>query len=498
MIGCSELVFGLVGPIGCPIEDAGQALETALSKVGYKASHISVSAAMKDLLHLKGKELSTEGCSDLENKIKSGNLVRTAYSSNAVLSGEAIRLIRKLRGDLSSADTDDIRKVAEATPRQAHAFIIRQLKRREEVELLTRAFGKRFVQVSVVTPMDKRFNDLTSKLMSEQGGWTQDRCEDHAKHLIRLDQDEIDEERGQRISKIFHLGDVFVDGRSEDSLDLSSSRFIYSLFGKNSIGPNRDEYGSYVAKGSSLRSVDLSRQVGAAIFSPEGDLISTGCNDVPKPGGGIYWDEDVDKQRDFDLGGEANKREVNRIVFNFLDTLSDLKLLKGEEKPAQILSNADNREAILESLVGGITEYGRMVHAEMNAVTDAARLGRSVKDATIYVTTYPCHNCAKHLVAAGIKRIVFVEPYPKSKTEILFKNIIEQDAKVENLVSIEHFHGISPRRFRDIFEKGKRQAPNGKIQMWYKDKREPRLGPFAITNTEQELHAIRETVHKEP
>lgn len=52
------------------------------------------------------------------------------------------------------------------------------------------------------------------------------------------------------------------------------------------------------------------------------------------------------------------------------------------------------------------------VHAEQNAVSQAARLGVSVKDATIYVTHQPCVLCAKILINAGIKRIVYKHGYP--------------------------------------------------------------------------------------
>ncbi|MCP2807341.1 deaminase, partial [Salmonella enterica subsp. enterica serovar Typhimurium] len=62
----------------------------------------------------------------------------------------------------------------------------------------------------------------------------------------------------------------------------------------------------------------------------------------------------------------------------------------------------------------GITEYGRAVHAEMEALLSAARNGIAIRGGTLYTTTYPCHNCAKHIVAAGIKKVKFVEPYPKS------------------------------------------------------------------------------------
>jgi dCMP deaminase len=56
-------------------------------------------------------------------------------------------------------------------------------------------------------------------------------------------------------------------------------------------------------------------------------------------------------------------------------------------------------------------ELCRGVHAEQNAVAQAAYFGVSVKGATIYTTTYPCSMCAKILINAGIKEIVYDEGY---------------------------------------------------------------------------------------
>jgi dCMP deaminase len=51
------------------------------------------------------------------------------------------------------------------------------------------------------------------------------------------------------------------------------------------------------------------------------------------------------------------------------------------------------------------------VHAEQNAIADAARRGSSVDGCTAYVTHYPCINCAKILAAAGIAEIKYHEDY---------------------------------------------------------------------------------------
>jgi Cytidine and deoxycytidylate deaminase zinc-binding region len=117
-----------------------------------------------------------------------------------------------------------------------------------------------------------------------------------------------------------------------------------------------------------------------------------------------------------------------------------------------------------------------MTHAEMSALMDAVRLGRSVEGATIYVTTYPCHNCAKHLIGSGVKRIVYIEPYPKSRAMALHDDAITIDQQSSDKVILSHFHGIAPRRYRDIFEKGSRKTKEGRAKVWYEDEPKPLVG----------------------
>ena len=52
------------------------------------------------------------------------------------------------------------------------------------------------------------------------------------------------------------------------------------------------------------------------------------------------------------------------------------------------------------------------VHAEQNAIVNAARLGVSLDGATLYCTHQPCVICAKLILNAGIKRVVYKEGYP--------------------------------------------------------------------------------------
>jgi tRNA(Arg) A34 adenosine deaminase TadA len=113
-------------------------------------------------------------------------------------------------------------------------------------------------------------------------------------------------------------------------------------------------------------------------------------------------------------------------------------------------------------------EYGRIVHAEMSAISDATRLGRPIKDGTLYCTTFPCHRCAKHIVASGIMRVFFLEPYPKSLATDLNSDSIEVEGgdrgryKEFPAVRFDHFYGVSPRRYRELFERsGRKREEDG-------------------------------------
>ena len=61
------------------------------------------------------------------------------------------------------------------------------------------------------------------------------------------------------------------------------------------------------------------------------------------------------------------------------------------------------------------------IHAEQNAISDAASRGVSVNNCTAYITHYPCINCFKILVASGINNIIYLEDY---KNDSLINDMI--------------------------------------------------------------------------
>ena len=157
----------------------------------YKPTTISLSKEMDGLLAAKDATFKDELTSVLHNKIRKGNAVRKEFGNNAVLASEAIRQIIDFRrecaveaGEQDPVTIDD----KSVVPLDGHAFIVDQLKLREEVDLLIKTFGKRFIQVSVVTPLEERRRSLNARIRRDRFGWEKEFYAQHVGQLITIDQ----------------------------------------------------------------------------------------------------------------------------------------------------------------------------------------------------------------------------------------------------------------------------------------------------------------------
>ena len=281
-----ELIFGLVGPLGRNIDAAQEALQSELKKVGYNPVLIHITKDCKLIIpEIENNKTETfEQKIDLMNKIveSSEKMDFLARISIAIIASRRV-LINASRG-LSPRHSQEFQ-----APKTA--YIIRQLKRQQEVTTLQKVYGKKFIQVSVVVSEFEQNQSVMSIIGREYPELSQfDRAEKSRK-LIARDREESGVDYGQGLINVHHSGDVFVAG-SSNNISEQIARFIEAFFGSNFISPTKDEFGSQLAKTASLRSLDLSRQVGAAIMSPDGDIITLGSNEVPKPLGGNYWCDD--------------------------------------------------------------------------------------------------------------------------------------------------------------------------------------------------------------
>ncbi len=238
----------------------------------------------------------------------------------------------------------------------------------------------------------------------------------------------------------------------------------------------------YLASAVSLRSSDENRQVGAAIVDIfwEGpvndpnsirneDIRALGMNEVPRAGGGFYWDEQSPDKRDQALLPEDRAQDIKLgLLTELLGQIRAQKWLGPEA------GNGDDSELarkLLPHLAGSqfmdISEFSRPVHAEMAAIIDAARRGVSIDGCSMYVTTFPCHNCAEHIIAAGIRRVVYLEPYPKSRADNLYREELDCDSlsggEYKGKVLFLAYSGVAPRQYSKLFSMGLR---GGKIWSW--------------------------------
>ena len=99
--------------------------------------------------------------------------------------------------------------------------------------------------------------------------------------------------------------------------------------------------------------------------------------------------------------------------------------------PAGIKSCVERQECIrIKNNIPSGTQHELCyaVHAEQNAIIQAAKLGISLEGATLYCTHFPCTICAKMIVNSGVKRIVYKESYPDDFSKDL---LAQTDISVE-------------------------------------------------------------------
>ena len=458
-----ELFFGLCSPIGVDNQRVCTFIHEALKKYSYTSQYFKVTDLMKSI-KLANLNLVEAPLEERYNSyIKYANELRKELGFPYTLATLCCAAVRNFRRQTNGDPDTYIPKTA---------YVFDQFKRKEELDLLRQVYGRLFIVVSIYSEKKVRLERLINRIAS---GHAEARLADsHAQiaaELIRRDQSEEGVTSGQRLEEAFPCADLFINIDDPDGAYKLITRFLDALFGSNSVSPTHDEYGMQAAKNASLRSVDLSRQVGVAIFSQDGEVITVGCNEVPKALGGTYWTGDEGDARDIQKGFDSNERIKKSLLVDFAKRLNDAGFLKDQAKELDvarfIIKETSKGGKLRDAQLMDILEFGRMIHAEMSAICDAARLGKSVKGGTLYTTTFPCHLCAKHIIASGIKKVVFIEPFPKSYAEQLHGDaIVIGKSNDPKKVIFEPFIGVAPLRYRELFERERRKNDAGDFEQW--------------------------------
>jgi deoxycytidylate deaminase len=384
-------------------------------------------------------------------------------------------LVAKLISTRITLEADELgRSLSKKRPVNPPAtliFVVDSLKNVNDVLALRRIFRDEFLFAFVSADRETRWHRI-----KEYQSWT-DLDRPKFEQLDAVDRDEKGmrpsvRSAGQETGKLAPYADYYVvNDHNRQDLQESARRIVDLFLGGSAYSqPTADERRMHLAFSASHGSACLSRHVGAALFNSEGDIIGLGHNDVPKAGGGLYSVEDGDNDNRCYLVGDS------RCTNDTLKSQRFARLADSICRATKVKRDDVVRKTIGKSELQSATEYCRAVHAEMSALMSAARssVGSTI-GSTMYVTTYPCHNCAKHILSAGVKRVVYVEPYPKSLAADLHSDGLSVDSPTHEETRktvLAPYQGVAPGRFHDLFaQHGERKDKDGRAIRKSKEQR---------------------------
>lgn len=133
------------------------------------------------------------------------------------------------------------------------------------------------------------------------------------------------------------------------------------------------------------------------------------------------WDSRFMKMADF-IGSWSSCYQENRQVGAVIVRDKRIITTGYNGAPSGVKSCKEKGECLRKKLniaSGTRLESCYAVHAEQNAIAQAAKLGVSVDGATIYVTHQPCTICTKMIINSGIKKVVYRNGYPDEFSKVL-------------------------------------------------------------------------------
>lgn len=453
-----ELVFGLVGALGTDLDPLENELKSALRSVGYDSGVIRLSAYIAELYARTHPGEVPRGPRMAELMRQGDDLRRVAGADAAVALA-----IGRLRAERRLARSD-------GEEREGYATILRSIKREDEVATLREVYGPRFVLIGGWATRQDRAAEVERRLRADHPGRDIGWYAQQTAILMARDEEDETQPFGQGVRDAFELADVYVAIRPGHPMGNRMARLARLLFGAPFETPTRSEHAMFQASGAGLRSAAAGRQVGAVVVDQDGETLVTGTNEAPKPRGGQYWAEETPDHRDFIYGHDVNDRLKLQIVADTLARLWEAGWLTdaaGVTDPDGLAQRA-MKGPLRGSRIGDLLEFGRIAHAEMAAICTAARRGTALREAIMYSTTYPCHECARLIIAAGIRKVVYIDPYPKSQVQEMFRDeVSEGPATDQDTVVFEPFEGVAPRLFRQVFRMPPR--PRDKVTGRYAD-----------------------------
>jgi deoxycytidylate deaminase len=350
------VVVGLVGPFGSGCTYVGEWIE---KNRGYKL--LSLSKQLRELYSkdYPRKKITRKALQDYGNSIREKN--GSAYL--AVLIWEKIQL------DMSNN------------------YVIDSIRNPDEINFLRTQIAE-FYLFGVFAETESRWNRVKSLYSSDRRAFDEDDHRDSGEKFSY----------GQRVTDSFRMSDIIILNNNDNYSGSQNDNFFRSELNdridliekKIHFRPTPMETYMTMAYASSMRSSCLKRKVGATIVDANGNVFSSGYNEVPSSNKSCF--------------SEYGNCYRDRLKNDFKESLDT------------VLSKPKEIEAVFNKFKGNfkILDYCRALHAEENAILNVARVGASaaLTDSTLYTSTYPCNLCANKIAQVGIKKIVYFEPYP--------------------------------------------------------------------------------------
>lgn len=443
-----ELFFAVVGHVGSGISEVANLLKDELEEQGFDVSIIKASTAIKEWSRANGLNVPVDSeralIEDTFEYQNLGDSMREHTQDYAAVVQGMMKNVRKVRAEKTGVDLEE--GVPIEPDGKKRAYILDSIRHPAEVHLLRAVYHESFSLIGIVCQEEIRTERLLDKFYGHK-----DRAKvsslEKVSDLMQRDADDKKKDHGQHVAEAFFESDYFVDNTVHSEKDKENwqmpemlGRLIDIKTHSRVIRPTIPERAMHFAMTAQISSSCLSRQVGAAIVDEGGDIVATGANEVPKAGGGVYG-------KTFSFSGD----DVDDRCFQSKNKTcsSNVEQNKLAEKisasiPMAVDSKVDTISILRKAGLKDLLEFSRAVHAEMDAITTAARTGRSLMGAKMFVTTFPCHYCARHIVASGVHEVQYIEPYPKSLAMSLH----------EDSITSEEIDWVPPNKF-DLDKKGR-------------------------------------------
>ncbi len=453
----NKIVIGFTGSIGSGCTYIAKELS---SRTGYK--YIKLSTIIREYLKATGRE--TENIEDLQD---AGNELRKQEGTGYLIS----KTFKSNEEDIKSSQ----------------GIIIDVIKNEAEVDAL-RVFPNFFL-FSVHAEENIRSNRTT-----ENGRFGSEEYFLRADEKDRLQQGNF----GQQVKRCNDLADIII--LNPDNFDINDTvkktAFIDSIYGKYILPikdysgeekasllnwPSVDELCMTIAYSASKMSSCLQRKVGAVIArineakdTGSGNyyhltmpvIVSTGYNEVPlgahkcvspneqgmcfrvhlqqKTGINIKFCPSCGTKIDI----QAECPKCKKVYTEFIKVCSRPDCKAEIELQYKCTNTECNADVFNEFLPGAkhspgkLLDMCRALHAEEVAILNLIKSNVSSENLTLYTTTQPCNLCANKIVNAGIRRVVYSEPYSMKESEKILK---------DGDVKVDRFEGIKSHAFFKLY-----------------------------------------------